>query len=843
MYVSRTGRAIFASKRFFSGRKSGTDRVRLDLEASIQELAKQQKDSGFDILRHGDFSTKLQNLPVLAFKDKPMFPGFYQVLQTSDSSVGDALRALQKDGKSHVAGFLLKSQTEGSKGAASSSSSPPQAAHVSGALTHPVSFVENMDDVEEIGTLMQIHRIQNNWVALPQWRIKRSDQFVATEEMPRPLSQEELVSEHVLPAEGAEENFAYEESLEQLTSKLSAGTSGIDGAEGKIVPLSADQVEITSDPHTSSSQLPDEVAASAPTTNSSELPDIPPPPPPAPADKYNFESDGTDQELTDGEEGAWREKVTWTPFPPPPPPDADMISSMKQAAVEYYEDESELGGRDERLKALHHEVIASMKELLTAPFSHRTQLDQMLRFYNLDNPSKLVDLVANLCTASPKELQELLEQTDVEKRLEKVLLLIKKDLKSAELQGDVKTQVEEKVANDQRRYILQEKMKQLRRQLGLDHDEKQAFMQEIEGKMASFGDDITPEIRKVVEFELGKIQNLDASSSEFNVCRTYLEWITSLPWGVLTDDNQNIVKAQQVLDSDHYGLEDVKDRILEFMAVSLLNKQSQGKILCLVGPPGVGKTSVGKSIARSLNREYFCFSVGGLHDIAEIRGHRRTYVGAMPGKLIQCLKITGTNNPVVLIDEIDKMGRDTRGDPSSAMLEVLDPEQNKTFRDFYLDVPIDLSKVLFICTANVAENIPGPLLDRMEVLRIAGYTFEEKKEIAERYLIPQTLESSGMESDIVNMSADALSELIRDYAREAGVRNLLKFLERIYRKAALSVVRDGTKEISVGVEDLESYVGQPVFSSDRLYGNTPPPGVVMGLAWTSHGGCTFKFFS
>ena len=323
MYVSRTGRAIFASKRFFSGRKSGTGRLQLDLEASLQELTKQQKD-------YGDVSSKVQNLPVLAFKDKPMFPGFYQVLQTNDASVGDALRALQKDGKSHVAGFLLKSQTEGAKSVASSSSSPPQAAHVSGALTHPVSFVENIDDLEEVGTLMQIHRIQNNWVALPQWRIKRSDQFVPAEELPRPLTQEELVSEHVLPAEGAEENLAYEESLEQLTSKLSGQTVGLDDIDGTTVPLAADQIEITSDPHSSeslaegkvASQLPDEVAASAPATNSSELPDIPPPPPPRDLKStYNFESDGTDHELTDGEDGSWRDKVTWTPFPPPPPPD------------------------------------------------------------------------------------------------------------------------------------------------------------------------------------------------------------------------------------------------------------------------------------------------------------------------------------------------------------------------------------------------------------------------------------------------------------------------------------------------------------------------------------------
>merc|ERR1719316_51353 len=264
---------------------------------------------------------------------------------------------------------------------------------------------------------------------------------------------------------------------------------------------------------------------------------------------------------------------------------------------------------------------------------------------------------------------------------------------------------------------------------------------------------------KVIQHELGKLQTLDASSSEFNIVRTYLEWLTAIPWGIETVDNADIAKAEERLNEDHYGLEDVKERILEHMAVSFLRESVTGKIMCLVGPPGTGKTSVGKSIARALGRKFFRFSVGGLHDVAEIRGHRRTYVGAMPGKLIQCLKTTQSSNPVVLIDEIDKLGRDFRGDPSSALLEILDPEQNNSFRDHYLDVPVDLSQVLFLCTANVLDSIPGPLLDRFEVIRIAGYVHEEKMAIAKKYLIPQTKESSAIGPEKMQLEEEVLHKI------------------------------------------------------------------------------------
>jgi Lon-like ATP-dependent protease len=384
-----------------------------------------------------------------------------------------------------------------------------------------------------------------------------------------------------------------------------------------------------------------------------------------------------------------------------------------------------------------------------------------------------------------------------------------------------------------------EQMKQIMKELGIEKDDKQSLIGNFHDAIKD--KTIPEEANKVIENELTKLGSLEPSSSEFNVCRTYLEWLTCLPWNTLTEDNKDIKKAESILNEDHYGLEDVKERILEHIAVSFLKGSVQGKIMCLVGPPGVGKTSIGKSVARSLDRKFYRFSVGGLHDVAELRGHRRTYVGAMPGKLIQCLKLTQSSNPVVLIDEIDKLGRDFRGDPSSALLEILDPEQNNSFRDHYLDVPVDLSQVLFLCTANVLDSIPGPLLDRFEVIRIAGYVYEEKMAIAKQYLIPQTKETSGVGEENLHLDEEVLTKIIQDYAREAGVRHLRKLLEKVSRKVALSMVRktEESKERAViSLDNLTKYIGQPVHLSDRLYPFGTPAGVIMGLAWTAMGGAS-----
>lgn len=504
-----------------------------------------------------------------------------------------------------------------------------------------------------------------------------------------------------------------------------------------------------------------------------------------------------------------------------------------------YLPEPEVPKDDEQIKALHLEIVATMKELLKTSFLYHEQFEQVIRFYDLDNPVKLADLVGGMSMAAREELQAILVEDNIHERLKNVLKIVKKDLEFARLQSNVKSQVEEKVTKEQRRLMLMEQMRQIVKELGIEKDDKQSlignFRDAIKDKK------VPDEAMKVIETELAKLGTMEPTSSEYNVSRTYLEWLTCLPWGHCTEENKNISKAEEILNEDHYGLEDVKERILEHIAVSFLKESIQGKIMCMVGPPGTGKTSIGKSIARSLDRKFFRFSVGGLHDVAEIRGHRRTYVGAMPGKLIQCLKITQSSNPVVLIDEIDKLGRDSRGDPSSALLEVLDPEQNNTFRDHYLDVPVDLSRVLFVCTANVLETIPGPLMDRMEVIRLAGYVFEEKKAIAKQYLIPQTNETSGIGKEHIDLQEPALDKMIQEYAREAGVRQLRKLLEKISRKVALSMVRKKEEDRSlttITAETLSTFIGQPVHLTDKLYNAGTPAGVVMGLAWTSQGGAT-----
>ncbi|XP_010770927.1 lon protease homolog, mitochondrial [Notothenia coriiceps] len=423
----------------------------------------------------------------------------------------------------------------------------------------------------------------------------------------------------------------------------------------------------------------------------------------------------------------------------------------------------------------------------------------------------------------------------IPKRLYKALSLLKKEYELSKLQQRLGREVEDKIKQTHRKYLLQEQLKIIKKELGLEKEDKEAIEEKFRERLKEMT--VPQHIMNVINEELNKLGLLDNHSSEFNVTRNYLDWLTSMPWGTYSEENLSLATAKDVLEEDHYGMDDVKKRILEFIAVSQLRGSTQGKILCFYGPPGVGKTSIARSIARALNRQYYRFSVGGMTDVAEIKGHRRTYVGAMPGKIIQCLKKTKTENPLVLIDEVDKMGRGYQGDPSSALLELLDPEQNANFLDHYLDVPVDLSKILFICTANVIDTIPEPLRDRMEMINVSGYVAQEKLAIAEQYLVPQLRSQCGLTEEKVSISPDALSLLIRQYCRESGVRNLQKQIEKVFRKVAFSIVSGEQTMVTVTPDNLQLYVGKPIFTVDRMYDVTPP-GVVMGLAWTSMGGTT-----
>ncbi|KAK7595172.1 hypothetical protein V9T40_001605 [Parthenolecanium corni] len=487
------------------------------------------------------------------------------------------------------------------------------------------------------------------------------------------------------------------------------------------------------------------------------------------------------------------------------------------------------------VKALIQEMMKTIRDIISMNTLYRETLLQMLQQGQsvVENPVYLADLGASLTGAEPEELQQVLEETDIPKRLLLSLGLLKKEYELSKLQQKIGQEVEEKVKSQHRKYILQEQLKVIKKELGLEKDDKDAIEEKFRARLA---DKIVPKhVMEIIEEELSKLGFLENHSFEFNLTRNYLDWLTLLPWGIMSEENLDLEKASEVLNQDHYGMDDVKTRILEFIAVCKLKKNTHGKILCFHGPPGVGKTSIARSIARALNREYFRFSVGGMTDVAEIKGHRRTYVGAMPGKAIQCFKKVKTENPLLLIDEVDKIGKGYQGDPSSVLLEMLDPEQNANFLDHYLDVPVDLSKVLFICTANVVENIPDPLRDRMELIDVSGYVPEEKIAIATRYVIPNTLRDSGLQNDQVIFQDDAVLALIKSYCRESGVRNLQKHIEKVIRKVAMKIVKNEATAVTVSRDNIQEFVGKPVFTQERMYEVTPP-GVVCGLAWTAMGG-------
>jgi ATP-dependent Lon protease len=490
----------------------------------------------------------------------------------------------------------------------------------------------------------------------------------------------------------------------------------------------------------------------------------------------------------------------------------------------------------EELKAYSMAVITTLKDLVKLNPLQSEAIKMFLSRSTFDDPGRLADFAANLTTANGPELQEILETFDVRTRIDRVLVLLKREVEISKLQSEINKQIQEKISGQQREFFLKEQLKAIKKELGLEKEGKTAEIEKFQERLKELK--LNEEAQKTVDDEMNKLQLLEPHSPEYTVTRNYLDWLTALPWGKFSSDSYDVEKARKILDRDHYGLADVKDRILEFIAVGKLKGDISGSILCLIGPPGVGKTSVGRSIADALRRSFYRFSLGGMRDEAEIKGHRRTYIGALPGKFLQAMKTVGTSNPLIMLDEIDKIGASFQGDPASALLEVLDPEQNNSFRDHYLDVPFDLSNVLFVATGNQIDTIPRPLLDRMEIIRLSGYITEEKQEIARRYLIPKTLKSHGLKEKQISIRRDALALLIDNYAREAGVRNLENLIKKIARKGVMEIVRGSKEKIVIHKRDVESYLGKPVFTADEMFENIP--GVVTGLAWTSMGGATLQ---
>lgn len=492
-------------------------------------------------------------------------------------------------------------------------------------------------------------------------------------------------------------------------------------------------------------------------------------------------------------------------------------------------------GQDRDIKPYTIAIINTIKELVSLNSLYGEELKFFLKRLAPDQPAQLADFSASLTTASKQELQDVVETLDLQKRLELVLLLLKKEVEVAKVQSRIQKEVEEKISERQHEFFLREQLKAIQNELGISKDDKSADIDRFKSRLERL--QLSDEAQRRINDEMDKLSLLETGSPEYAVTRNYLDWLTQLPWGVCSQDNLDLDNARTILDRDHDGLVDVKNRIVEFLAVGALKGEISGSILLFVGPPGVGKTSLGRSIASALDRKFYRFSVGGIRDEAEIKGHRRTYIGAMPGKFIQAIKEVKVSNPVIMLDEIDKIGASYQGDPASALLEVLDPEQNIEFLDHYLDVRFDLSKVLFIATANQLDTIPAPLLDRVEVIRLSGYISSEKLEIASHHLVPKQRAKAGVKANQLKISKAALTRVIEGYARESGVRGLEKHLGTIVRKAVIKLLDGVPAPIKIGPKDLENYLGKPLFSQEKLFTNV---GVVTGLAWTPLGGATLS---
>ena len=767
---------------------------------------KKRKAQGRELVKPSvpDVYPQVMAIPIA---QRPLFPGFYKAITIRDPIVIAAVQELLKQGQSYVGAFLLKDPNSSQ------------------------DVINDPSEVYDIGTFCQItgafpagtgEEKALQAVLYPHRRIKLSE---------------------LLPPNRAEVNPS------KGTAPVSAGKATIEAApaEEEVKPTQAEEKK-------------GDVVAS-------------------------FEEPSVEKEKEKEKESAQSNRTVASSGPTAFLHDwAVSLVNVDNLADEPFDK------RSPTVRALVSEIVNTCKDIGNVNHLFRDHVSAFAMSQSAanlaDEPAKLADFAAAVSGGEMEEAQSVLASLNIEQRLSKALEVIKKEYMNAQLSSKISKDVESKIQKRQREYWLMEQMKGIRRELGLESDGKDKLVEKFKEKAGKLA---MPEpVKKVFDEELSKLAHLEPAASEFNVTRNYLDWLTQIPWGRRSAENFGIQHARGVLDEDHHGLKDVKDRILEFIAVGKLRGTVEGKILCMVGPPGVGKTSIGKSIARALGRQYYRFSVGGLTDVAEIKGHRRTYVGALPGRIIQALKKCQTENPLILIDEIDKIGRGHQGDPSSALLELLDPEQNSSFLDHYMDVPVDLSKVLFVCTANMTDTIPRPLLDRMEMIELSGYVADEKMAIAERYLSPQAKELSGLKDVAVNLDKEAITELINKYCRESGVRNLKKQIEKVYRKSALKIIQELGEEafpeedamteegkkaaaeaekdqtdvkdtpedvekettvetprvalkvpdhvrVDIGKDNLKDFVGPPIFTADRLYDVTPP-GVAMGLAWTSMGG-------
>ncbi len=529
-------------------------------------------------------------------------------------------------------------------------------------------------------------------------------------------------------------------------------------------------------------------------------------------------------------------------------PESDKMTFLAQGlkrfeVVEWLDEEAPYRARvkyltdtkvnDDESKAYSISILDSIKELIRVNPLFSEDLRQYLSRFSFNQPGLLADFAASITSAEADELYHVLETRPVHKRMHLSLLLLKRELEIARLQNEISAEVNDKISKHQREFFLKEQLKVIQKELGLSKDDKTSDIDKFRQRLV--GKTLSEKQQLKIDEELEKLSVLESGSPEYGVTRNYLDWATALPWGIYSQDNMDIIKAREILEDHHSSLDDVKDRIIEFLALGAHRGEMGGSILLLVGPPGVGKTSIGKSIAASLNREFYRFSLGGMRDEAEIKGHRRTYIGALPGKFVQALKEVKVENPVIMLDEVDKIGASSQGDPASALLEALDPEQNSEFLDHYLDMRIDLSKALFVCTANQLDTIPSALLDRMDVIRLSGYIAEEKLAIAKQHLWPKLLKKNKLLKKQLNITDAALKLLIENYAREAGVRGLDKLLQKVLRKCVVQRMTENIESINVGVKDIESLLGAPYFRADSSIRGV---GVVTGLAWTSMGGAT-----